>query len=457
MRRTLSVLMATLGTLMLLVGTVGAAIVGPDDTLMIGEKQVPERAKGVAVRTHPEITRFVNIDLLVRAEAEGGVFLASSHRVDTDDLLMGRRYFEVTRMALGDVGGVVTDGPRATRKALRPGQIVGWLDQTTGEREAELVVELDGAPIDVVAVPHRGNQRLTFSIGAHVRGAFWTQVAVVVTGVLMLLVAWVLRRWPFRRGDGPGGPDGAHRSDDVPEATAAPTPGATGGRTPLSLPKHPGTAGRVAALLTVALVATGCAVPGPASEPPRGVTRTGMRLVEAQQVDESATVVYAPEFASYPMWALVGTPGPSRVRLMTRTGFGDRWQQEARVRVRGKLPEPVSRAIEPNEVLQRRADEAAVAIGAWWSTGEIEGVRLDRRTRRTRDDLLDSGVWPGSVWALDPPAGTPRVRVVEISGGHLVVARHTLMTPAPRRLTTIIHFPAATRPRVLGSSLVEVT
>ncbi|GGD06857.1 hypothetical protein [Nocardioides daphniae] len=559
----LRVLLVCVGLLFVVFGTAAAAFVGPDDTIMIGEKQVPERAKGVAVRTHPEITDFVNIDLLVRAEAEGGIFLGSSHRVDTESLLSGTRYFEVTRLALGNVGGVVTDGPRATRKRLRPNSLVGWQQQVTDAESAELVVELDGRPVDVVAVPQRGNARVTVAIGAHAGGAFLTQVAVAVVGVLLIVGSWLLGRVAGRRGKG-GAPSGGSPGPSSGDAAAEPP-------APLALPKYPddrtstplhlvpsdalldapvvdrpralalvrdpgpeagaapeqplalrGTALPAAVrtlvrtpapapevesfaapalaaveepvvepvveavvepveratvrtppsptpawslrkivvvmvLLPVTLVLTSCGVPGPAPTQPEGeeVTRTGMTIREARTLVPEASAAFAPEFASYPMWSLVGMTSPTRVRLMSRESFRSPWVAEARVRLRGDLPATVERVIPANTILQGRADEYAAKVGAFWSSGDAAGLDLDRRTKRARARLLESGVSSSGIWVL-PAVDVATARLVEVSGGHLVVLRHTVMTPAPHRLTTVVDFPSAARPRVLGSSLVAV-
>ncbi|MBE7324780.1 hypothetical protein IEQ44_08950 [Nocardioides sp. Y6] len=530
----MSLFLTTVGLLLVVIGGASATFVGPDDTLVIGEKRVPERAAGLAVRTNPAITKFVNIDLLVRAEAEGGVFLATSHRVDTDSLLGGRRYYEITRMSLGDVGGVVTEGPRATRRTLRPARITGWLDRTTGSPEAELVVPLDGTPLDVVAVPRRARDRVTFTIGATVQGAFWIQVTVAVTGLLMLLAGWGLRRFGRSRSqsaastddDAPSDPpEGRDRPASGSPASGAPASGSPSGS--LSLPRYPrgmtsdaatpSTAPIVAApavaapaiaapVIASALLASGatatptpaepaadasapggadaerkpqwdkrkiillavlvplsfalkgCAVPGAAPETDRVETRTGMTLTEGQELEPDATHVYAPEFVSYPMWALIASGEPRRLRLVTRNRFADRWQTEATVRVRGPLPSTVERAIEPNAALVRRGDEVAWAVQGWWESGEITGVRLDRRTRRIRERLLADGI---PVWSIDvaaPPTGTPPVRLVEVAGGHLAVLRHTVVVPGARlRLTTVAHLPTAGRPRLLGTSLAEVS
>src|SRR5690606_22326898 len=42
----LRMILVCVGLLFVVFGTVAAAFVGPDDTIMIGEKQVPERVKG---------------------------------------------------------------------------------------------------------------------------------------------------------------------------------------------------------------------------------------------------------------------------------------------------------------------------------------------------------------------------------------------------------------------------
>ena len=499
MRGSLRVMLLCLGLLMVAAGTAIALFVGPDDTLQIGEKQVPERAAGVAVRTHPGITDFVNIDMLVRAKADGGVFLGTSHRVDTESLLVGKRYFEITRMALGDVGGVYTEGaPRATRKALRPARLVGWLDSDTDGEQAELLVPLDGEPIDIIAVPDRGNARVTISIGAHVTGLFFSQVAVALTGVVMVglsfAVGWWLRRKESARPES--------TEDDDEDDEDGPDGGRTGGasdaerpwpRLPLSLPRHPGGEGRIAdspqdrasqnrspqncapqnqvaprwsrgrialilVLVPLALTLTSCAVPGPADESDgeRKETRTGMSLPEAQTVVPDAAQVYADEFETYPMWSLVALEKPQRLRVLTRDAFASPWRTEAGLRVGGELPEPVGRAIPAGKILLERAERAAASISTWWSTGEPSALKPDRRTRAARARLLASGVSPSAIWVLDPPPGTPRVRVVEVTRGHLVVVRHTVLTPEPRSLTTVILFPSTEAATVLGSSLVDI-
>ena len=488
MRKSLRTLLSLVGLLLVVLGSGSALWVGTDDTLAIGETQVPERAKGVAVRTHPAITDFVNIDMLVRAKADGGVFLGTSHRVDTESLLGTKRYYEITKMSLRNLGGVYTEegGQRATRKSLRPATLVGWLDQDSDPDQAELVVPLDGEPIDIIAVPDRRSSRVTLSIGAHVAGLFWSQVAVALAGAVMIALAWLIGWWTRRRDA--GGTSHRRRTDPSSETATQPT-----GTTPLSapspLPQYPSGARRtteapatrphpalaratprltgpsywslrrivmVMILVPLALVLSSCGVPGPAPAATGTETRMGMRLSEAKELYPAATDVFAQEFDAYPMWALVATERPRRLHLLTRAAFTSPWQTEAVVRSRGTLPASVPRAIAAGGTVTRRAERISTSIAQWWTGGEASAVAIDGRTRRARDELWASGVTPSSTWVTPPPPDTPPVRVVEVSRGHLVILRHTLMTPAPRRLTTVVHFPSGTGARLLGSSLVTV-
>src|SRR5690606_2587466 len=174
---------------------------------------VPYGAAGLAVSTHPEVTAFRDVGMLVEASAPGGVFLATTRRVDTESLLDGTERYEIGRVAWGTVGGHMRpDGAPATFRALEPTSILGWnslspdlrrLDDRTIDPdlpdEAELVVDLDGTPVDVVMVPRDPEARVTLSLGAHVAHLFLLQLALAWTGVLLVLVWWLLRLRRLRR------------------------------------------------------------------------------------------------------------------------------------------------------------------------------------------------------------------------------------------------------------------
>lgn len=492
--------MLVAGLLLVLVGSATATLIGPDDTLMVGEREAPVEATGLAVSTHPVITDFVNLDLLVRASAPGGVFVGSSNRVDTESLLRRTEHYEISRMSLGSVGGRMVDGRRsATYDSLRPDRIVGWLDQTStsGGDEVELVVPLDGEAVDVVAVPVRSETRVTLALGAHVERLFLSQLALVLTGLLLILLRAGLRARDRRKdarsggagpSNGPAGPDrldapdpaparpalprhprGAYRAatppapapavertPNAPEpetvataATAAPTP-----RPERPLPKAITLPVLGVLLLTLALSA--CAAPQaapkrPADEPP---TRPGMTVAEATEVVGNHDTVLTPSFSGYPVWASVTLTEPRRIQLRVRDSFKAPYRTIATVKVVDEVPAPVAAPRAPSGKVRKKADRTAMAVSTWWATGKAKGVTVTKRTKKIRRTMLDGGVQPDAVWVL---GGGPRDQyVVEVERGHLMTVRHQVFTPAPRRLTTVVLLPTGKKPKVLGSKLVDV-
>src|SRR5690606_2556107 len=119
--------------------------------------------------------------------------------VDTTSLLEGRRHWIITRMALGNVGGEMVEGQgSSSERALRPDQIVGWLDSTSGD-SVELNVPLDGKPIDVVAVPTAKDERVEVALGAKVERLFLSQLAIIGVGLVLVAFSFVLGWWVRRR------------------------------------------------------------------------------------------------------------------------------------------------------------------------------------------------------------------------------------------------------------------
>ncbi|WP_110239720.1 hypothetical protein [Nocardioides gilvus] len=556
------------GLFLMVLGGATATYVGPDDTLIIGSHTAGQPASGQAVRTHPAITDFVNINLLVRAEAPSGVFLGYAHRVDTTSLLEGRRHWTITRMSLGNVGGDMTEGAQSSStKALRPEGIVGWLGSTSGD-SVELAVPLDGTPIDVVAVPAAGDERVRISLGATVKNLFLSQLGVIGVGLVLIAFSFVLGWWG-RRTEARAGTDepsastpseptpsatpsssqpesweaalaaasAASAASVTPSAAAEPAPaappvkapdpevapepeaprgvareseaprGATSERAalpvtaplapvaplaplaPTATPTAPAPAParrrfkrRFLLLLAVfplarifrrralnrrsfltllliplALFVQSCAVPGPAASNDGSLSRTGLSLAEAGQLVDDPVDVYAPEFMTYPMWAMVATGDPNRIQLRTRARFSAKWRSQGTVRLAkaSEVPVSVSKAIEPGPVLQKRADAMATAVGLWWGTGQADGVGIDGLTKKARRTLLKSGVAATeiNVW---PASDAPLVRMVEVSGGHLLWIAHTISTPQGRyRLTTVAMM--AAEPQVLGSRLAKAS
>src|SRR5690606_17201916 len=87
-------------------------------------------------------------ELVIRAEAPGGLFLGAAHRVDATDLIEGIRHIELDSLGLRE-GSFVEGFP----VDLQPEPIVGWLERSSGEGVQEVRVDLHGPPVDVVAVP----------------------------------------------------------------------------------------------------------------------------------------------------------------------------------------------------------------------------------------------------------------------------------------------------------------
>ena len=90
---------------------------------------------------------FRGAELVVRAEAREGVFLASAHRIDMTDLLDG-----VSEQSLDSLG--VTEGTFLSGFPVRvdPRRIVGWRERSAGPGPQEVRVDLHGDPLDVLAV-----------------------------------------------------------------------------------------------------------------------------------------------------------------------------------------------------------------------------------------------------------------------------------------------------------------
>lgn len=460
------------GTLLVAGGSTMAAYVGPDDTIDIGSHTVPKKATGLAVATHPEITRFVGINMLVRAEAPSGVWIGSSHRVDTASLLAGVRHYEISRMALNTIDGRMVQGDEVgNRRALRPRQLVGWRDEAYGDADtgfAEVVVELDGTPTDVVAVPDRRDERITLTIGVAWEGLFRIQLAVAGIGLLLILLgvfgSWRARRRPPQAPPPkpPKGPTSSgermqvrytdfdsHPTSSQPtssERIVDPAPAAP--RTARPLGRRLPTPVAVPLALVLLLVLNSCASPGPAQAPTESdpAQRIAMSLPEAAELVSDPVAVHAGEFASYPMWALVEFGEPRRLRLFTRESFRSHWRPGGTVRA-ADVPAPVQPPRDPGRQVTRQAERALAAVAEFWTTGGVQRLQLDRRTRRINARFLESGVDTARMWTI-----LDATYVMEVSGGWLVWSRHTLVAAEPYVLTTATLLTREGR-RVLGSRL----
>lgn len=499
------------GTLLMVLGGGLAALVGPDDTIRIGTHTVPTGATGLAVATHPEVTAFRDVGMLVEASAPGGVFLATTRRVDTQSLLDGTERYEIGRVAWGTVGGHMRpDGAPATFVALQPTSILGWnsvspdmqrLDDGTIDPElpdeAELVVDLDGIPIDVVVIPRDPEARVTIALGAHVAHLFVLQVAVAWTGALLVLVWWLLRVRRMRRDrratdgptDPPTDPPNTDPADEKPPAStgstgsrwnssALPSYPRAGDSTTESLGAKPETLERespapespkpttatttpptkapststqprrlphaitlpILAVLLIGLATSGCSTPSSVS--PEGERPGGppLSLADAALVsDGEPRAVLAPTFTSYPVWAVVELPpkdgkGTARLQLLTRDSFRSPWTPAGTVRLGVAPPTATEFPTEVSDVVRKEADAAADEIARFWMTGRTGEVRIGKSTKQARKALLAAGIRGDSVWVTGEVESN--LNVVSVEDGHLVLVRQTMATTGGSKGTT---------------------
>ncbi|GGD06861.1 hypothetical protein [Nocardioides daphniae] len=195
MRRPLSPVLFTLGLLLLVVGAAGAALSGPDDTVDVVSQPVPE-AKGRLVTTDPVVSAFRNVDLVVRARAEGDVFMGAAHRVDVDDMAATATHYEVQDLRpglLGGLGGAVDDDGE-TLRAADLADLDIWQVRSRGEGEQQLVVPLADDPVGVVVLTQDATQVPTLSLGFRVAGLFWVSISLMLVGLVALVGWWLLRR-----------------------------------------------------------------------------------------------------------------------------------------------------------------------------------------------------------------------------------------------------------------------
>ncbi|MFC6152871.1 hypothetical protein [Nocardioides yefusunii] len=468
-----------LGLLLVVYGGAVAAFLGPDSSVTIGTRTVPLTAAGTAVSTHPEITAFRNIDMEVTASAPSGVFLAASHRVDTESLLAERSHFEISKMFFGNVDGrMLTDGPPATYQDLRPDRLVGW-SQVSPESSAAVraasdggrdddpsfpeistvVVPLGGAPVDVVAFPVSPEESVTFSLGVHSERAFVLHLALAALGGLLILVWWLLRRRRLRAAP-PEAPRTVTPVAPPPTASTFSTrirPPSPESNLPAPYRRTTLTAGLA---LSLGLTVAGCAAPRavPVSQAP--AARTAITLDEAAQVlDNAPRLVHALGFTAYPMWAVAEVP-PSRdqprtrLAVLTRDAFEKPWRKAGTVKIVEAAPPPGNPTSTVTDAVRAEAVAAGAAIAEFWMTGSLDGgTKIPSSVRKERKKLLRNGVDKTSLWVVG--GAEEDVRIVPVVGGNLALISHRLHTPEERRLTSAVMLRTGRRSEVLGSTVAS--
>lgn len=262
MRRAIGPVLLILGVVLVLLGGVASLVVGPDDTVDVAGEEM-SAAAGIPVVTAPALTAVSGVDLVVEAEAPGGVFVGAAHRVDIDDLVEDVHHVRVTGLRPGRVvestrgGGRFLRGTRASVDELDV-----WREQAAGRGRQQITVPLTETPVGVLVLPSAEDSP-TVAFGYRVAGLFALCLGVTVLG-LSLLAIWVVRRMRRRRA---GSPHGGISADAV--GTAG-TDGAVGTSTRRPTPVARA-AGTTAVTLAGVMTVTACVPTVLAVETPRKV------------------------------------------------------------------------------------------------------------------------------------------------------------------------------------------
>lgn len=417
MKKLIAVLCLMLGAVALVVGGAGAVVIGPDDTISAPPSVIENG--GAPVVSTPAILAFTNASVQVSASsAKGPVFLGAAHPVDVKDLVES-----VPHLAITGVGtsGVTTEkvaghGNLADLPPLRDAPV--WLVRAEGVGTQTLALELTDAPVAYVV---SGPGPITLSQGVTVHGLWPLSLALTVVGIVLIVLGiWVLRR---RRKPTTG------LSTRQASASTAATPTAT-------TAGQPGRALQVVgAGVAVALVASCSALPS-VGQPydPKNVRKSALVKSEvagalkdydqrnnaaivaaAKKYDPSlwskaddgvllaadtfetamekerrssaapvtlttaAAALYSPEFASYPMYAVVGTTEtqagkPAAAKPQTSLQVLLRDSARAPWRVASSVPVPLASlpaAAEPGASSTPSAADLAAALKA------AESIRTD--------------------------------------------------------------------------------
>jgi len=197
MRKTLLVLAAVLGGLLLVVGSAVAVVFGPDDTAQAATSPLPSGVR--AATTNPELLGYRNATLRVTAASSAGpVFVGAGNPIDVDSYLGDTRRLRLTTItpldgATGSVRG------ETTPPSVEPSSLDFWERSVHGPGAQSLTLELDGTPtsIAVVAAGERGTVTLTF--GIVIAHAFVGGVGTALLGLILLSLPVLVRRRRRRR------------------------------------------------------------------------------------------------------------------------------------------------------------------------------------------------------------------------------------------------------------------
>lgn len=218
MRGIARALLALIGLVALLAGVVGAAYVGSDDEVVL-DPQTPAAKAGQPVVTAPRLLGYDGLDLIVRASADGGVFLGAGSPIDVGSLADQVDHYEVTGIRRDRLLGAGRSA-RADDPVPLPdlATLPDWRVRADGKGRQEIRLDLEGDAVQVMAMPHRRKAVPSLAFGVHLGGLFRVLVALAAAGAVLLALASGLmwragrrRRQARRELDRPMPVEQAHR------------------------------------------------------------------------------------------------------------------------------------------------------------------------------------------------------------------------------------------------------
>lgn len=489
MRRTLLVLAAVLGGLLLVVGSAVAVVFGPDDTADAPATSLPSGVR--AASTVPDLLGYRDATLRVTARSSGGaVFVGTGNPIDVDSYLADTRQLRVTTVTPQD-GGTGTVRGSAPQPAAAASSADFWDRAAHGKGPQSLTLELDGTPTSVVvlAAGERGTVSVTF--GIVVAHAF-------VAGVVAAVVGLALLSLPFLA-------HGRRRRRERAQARAASAVDEPTTPTTEPVGAHLRTAHRplrwvVPAVSVVALA--GCAaIPQRVSTPE--ITRPGIEredlaaalasydernnaaidlasrehdpkgwasadrgvilrtdLHDTRYAKESGEPkapgtaltttpekdsLVAPAFTQYPMWfAVTGTLAeadamkPQRALLVyERDGVLDPWRMSAHLTLEDAELHALApgAASQPTPAQVKRAQAVSDQVAAYLETGEKGDLTVPEDLQELREQIVGDGETSRLIHAAvravgsgDDPSdpGDGAPKVAAVDGGVLVTATYSV-------------------------------
>jgi hypothetical protein len=211
-------LLATLGGLLAIAGTVGAIVVGPDNAVQSEVRHL--ESPGAAIVTAPGAIDFAGPTLRLEAKSSAGpVFIGVGAQVDVEDMTSDLTYTRINEIALRD-GELQTTEVQGSQDLLAEVASLDWWVESSEGDIAVVAFALPDDPVSVVAMNADGSAPVDVVVAAElsIRGLFWGLLAAALIGVglLNLAVLSLLRGRARRRVNEP-----AEESADPPASEGA--------------------------------------------------------------------------------------------------------------------------------------------------------------------------------------------------------------------------------------------